>query len=36
MPLSLAYLTCEVDRIAGQVTISFQDDYIEKLERLKL
>jgi hypothetical protein len=36
MPLNLADLTWEADRIAGEVAISFQDDYFEKLEVLKL
>jgi hypothetical protein len=36
MPLNLADLTWEVDRIVVEGAISIQDDYFEKLERLKL
>jgi hypothetical protein len=36
MPLNLADLTSEADRIAGEVAISFQDDYFEKSGGLKL
>jgi hypothetical protein len=36
MPLNLADLTWKADRITGEVAISFQDDYFEKLGVLKL
>jgi hypothetical protein len=35
MPLNLADLSWEADRIAGEVAISFQDDYFEKIRRVK-
>jgi hypothetical protein len=34
MPLNLADLSWEANRIAGEVAISFQDDYFEKLRGL--
>jgi hypothetical protein len=36
MPLNLADLTWKANWIAGEVAISFQDDYFEKLGVLKL
>ena len=36
MPLNLADLTLEADRIAGEVAISFQDDYFEKIRGIKI
>jgi hypothetical protein len=36
MSLNLADLTWQANRIAGEVAISFQDDYFEKLGGLEL
>ena len=36
MPLNLDNLSYEADRIAGEMAISLQDDYFEKLEGLEL
>jgi hypothetical protein len=36
MPLNLADLSWEANRIGGEVAISFQDDYFEKLRGSEL